>query len=142
MKPNELRIGNIVMRKSFMHESTPEGKLFYQTIITPNDIQACLISPEHFNPIPLTEEWLVKLGLIKENFTDKVAEDLGEEFRKPDIDEDGNVWYYWVKGLFNLEIQNNGEIWFEIYSHYKHLEYVHQLQNLYFILTDEELTIK
>jgi hypothetical protein len=90
-----------------------------------------------YEPIPLTEEWLEKLGLIKRNQT----EELPEELQQPDIDEDGDIWYTWVKGVFNLEIQSNGEIWFELYSHYKHIKWVHELQNLYFALTEEELTI-
>ena len=91
-----------------------------------------------YEPIPLTEEWLEKLGLIKRNQT----EELPEELQQPDIDEDGDIWYTWVKGVFNLEIQSNGEIWFELYSHYKHIKWVHELQNLYFALTEEELTLK
>jgi hypothetical protein len=91
-----------------------------------------------YKPIPLTEEWLEKLGLIKRNQT----EELPEELQQPDIDEDGDIWYTWVKGVFNLEIQSNGEIWFELYSHYKHIKWVHELQNLYFALTEEELTLK
>jgi hypothetical protein len=91
-----------------------------------------------YEPIPLTEEWLEKLGLIKRNQT----EELPEELQQPDIDKDGDIWYTWVKGVFNLEIQSNGEIWFELYSHYKHIKWVHELQNLYFALTEEELTLK
>ena len=90
-----------------------------------------------YEPIPLTEEWLEKLGLIKRNQT----EELPEELQQPDIDEDGGIWYTWIKGAFNLEIQENGEIWFELYSHYKHIKWVHELQNLYFALAEEELII-
>lgn len=91
-----------------------------------------------YEPILLTEDWLEKLGLIKRNQT----EELPEELQQPDIDEDGDIWYTWVKGVFNLEIQSNGEIWFELYSHYKHIKWVHELQNLYFALTEEELTLQ
>jgi DNA-directed RNA polymerase beta' subunit len=42
----------------------------------------------------------------------------------------------------NLEIQTNGEIWYEVYSHYKELKYVHELQNLFYALTNEELGTK
>jgi hypothetical protein len=88
-------------------------------------------------PIPLTEDILLRLGLIKKNIT----EDMPEAFKQPDIDEYGNIWYNWVEGLFNLQIQTNGEIWFELYSHYKHVKYVHELQNLYHALTGQELTL-
>jgi hypothetical protein len=89
-------------------------------------------------PIPLTDDWLEKLGLIKKNIT----EDMPEGLKQPDIDEDGSIWYHWVQGLFNLEVQSNGEIWFEVYSHYKHVKYVHELQNLYYSLCGEELVLK
>ena len=66
---------------------------------------------------------------------------MPQELKQPDIDEDGSIWYNWVQGLFNLEIQSNGEIWFELYSHYKHIKYVHELQNLYYSLTGVELSV-
>lgn len=89
-------------------------------------------------PILLTEEWLEKLGLIKKNITEGMPEGL----KQFDIGEDGSIWYHWVQGLFNLEIQSTGEIWFEVYSHYKHVKYVHELQNLYYALCGEELVLK
>lgn len=88
------------------------------------------------NPIPLTEEWLVNFGIIKKYYENQFEEGGFEK------DENGKRFYFWVKGAFNLEIQSNGEIWFEVYSHYIHVKFVHQLQNLYFALTGEELTIK
>ena len=50
MKANELRIGNWV------------------TNFFGNNVQLLLVDDEHatnFNPIPLTEEWLVKFGYMK-----------------------------------------------------------------------------
>jgi hypothetical protein len=41
---------------------------------------------EYIKPIPLTEEWLYNFDLIKRNYT----ENMPEDFRRPDIDEDGN----------------------------------------------------
>lgn len=136
MKASELRIGNLVyvtdnLTNLIFKEITPINihNLMHLTgwDKSPVDIE--------FEPIPLTEEWLEKLGLIKRNQT----EELPEELQQPDIDKDGGIWYTWVKGVFNLEIQSNGEIWFELYSHYKHIKWVHELQNLYFALTGEEL---
>ena len=75
-----------------------------------------------YEPIPLTEEWLEKFGF-----------DIKDKDR---LD--------WVKGAFNLERSNedNNKFCFEVYSHYIPLDYVHQLQNLYFALTGEELKLK
>ena len=72
-----------------------------------------------YSPIPLTEEWLVKFG-----------------FENIDTNENGgdNYWYL-SKGDFMLDrsfqsLQMNTGF---------DLEHVHQLQNLYFALTGEEL---
>jgi len=133
-----LRIGNILHYKLFGDNVCIMG--IGKNCIWLNDNKdAGPISIEHFDPILLTEDWLEKLGLIKENQT----EGLPEELQRPDVDEDGRIFYSWVKGgVFNLEIQSNGEIWFELYSHYKHIKWVHELQNLYFALTGEELILQ
>ena len=67
-----------------------------------------------YKPIPLTEEWLFKFGFEKAYETCYQYKDfiLNDKFIMMDID---------------ITIQ---------------LKYVHQLQNLYHALTDEELTIK
>ena len=67
-----------------------------------------------YKPIPLTEEWLFKFGFEKAYETCYQYKDfiLNDKFIMMDID---------------ITIQ---------------LKYVHQLQNLYHSLTDEELTIK
>jgi hypothetical protein len=134
---NELRIGNLVDLGNRIVKIIEIGHLSCVAA----DLEATQDTIEDYNrtkPIPLTEEWLEKLGLIKENQT----KTLPEELQLPDVDEDGSIFYSWVKGgVFNLEIQSNGEIWFELYSHYKHIKWVHELQNLYFSLTGEELTL-
>jgi hypothetical protein len=65
-----------------------------------------------YDPIPLTEEWLLKFGLMS------IKTELG-------------LW-------------NNGDAIYFNYGLEKsiQLKYVHQLQNLYFALTGEELEIK
>ena len=67
-----------------------------------------------YKPIPLTEEWLFKFGFEKAYETCYQYKDfiLNDKFIMMDID---------------ITIQ---------------LKYVHQLQNLYHSLTEEELTIK
>ena len=65
-----------------------------------------------YKPIPLTEEWL-------ERFNWNPPKDIGVSF-----------------SLTTYEIH------FVAGNYYKKIEYVHQLQNLYFALTGEELTIK
>jgi hypothetical protein len=154
MNQNELRIGNYVYYEHTTHVvSGVHGNSVFSWWVKDGkpvieweakDISGTQVENPYidavrqYEPIPLTEEWLEKLGIIKRNQT----EELPEELQQPDIDEDGDIWYTWVKGVFNLEIQSNGEIWFEVYSHYIHVKWVHQLQNLYFALTEEELTLK
>lgn len=74
------------------------------------------------NPIPLTEEWLLKFGLTKTN---------GGNFSCNDICVYDN--------LENINISlENGDISVEL----RCPKYIHQLQNLYFALTGEELETK
>ena len=85
----------------------------------------------HVEPIPLTEEWLDKFGLIVEgkvwNF--HIEKDMPTHY-----------YLYKIKGfrgfMFAYEDGNRN------FHTLSDLLYVHQLQNLYFALTGEELTIK
>ena len=67
-------------------------------------------------PILLTEEWLLKFGFYKSNVTARI--DL--------YPEDDGVYFY-----FNIDPAKRVKI-----------EYVHQLQTLFFALTGEELTFE
>jgi hypothetical protein len=78
----------------------------------------------HFKPIELTEEWLLKLGLEK----------IG-------------IWTFSLNLVGNLDLiyylgEKGWSIGLKSYSDFSNLKYVHQLQNLYFALTGEELIIK
>ena len=117
MKANELRIGNWV--KYFypvMELDIPE----YQ-VENGADIQ---VHDNHnvFQPIPLTEEWLVKFGMVK-----KMTVFEKEKNSMFAVKEwEGDYVIFWGDNrLPKVEPK-----------------YVHQLQNLYFALTGEELTIK
>jgi hypothetical protein len=114
MKASELRIGNWLLFTDWPAQG------FRQ--MTGNDIGVCEKDPKwldyFFKPIPLTEEWLLKFGFDKGSYF--FSKD-GFEFYLND-GENGN-WYPLVGGSVKIE-------------------YVHQLQNLYFALTGEELTIQ
>ena len=138
MKATELRIGNYVYYGHTTHiVSGIHGNKVYSWWVKDGepvieyeakDISGTQVENPYidvisqYEPIPLTEEWLEKFGF-----------DIKDKDR---LD--------WVKGAFNLERSNedNNKFCFEVYSHYIPLDYVHQLQNLYFALTREELTIK
>jgi hypothetical protein len=82
-------------------------------------------SPKSFAGIPLTEEWLVNLGFVK-----SPHDSIGDfELEMP---ENNELEY----GRSDRAITFNG-----MYLP-KQPEFVHQLQNIFFALTGEELTIK
>jgi DNA polymerase III psi subunit len=115
MKANELRIGN----KFYL----PNGKI---GTITYHEIRLLTISQDkpNYKPIPLTEEILLKCCVRKDT----------KEFLFKVLDG-----YNWIE-------EKNGEyLWFinRFDFHLKApLKYLHQLQNLYFALTGEELVVK
>ena len=114
MKANELRIGNYINWQA----EPVQIKDFtsFINIVTEMSKTYSLV-----RPIPLTEEWLIKLGYRKS--TD-------ERYYK----EDSHYYPIYNRGIFYLFVGLPLET--------KECKYVHQLQNLYFALTGEELTIK
>jgi hypothetical protein len=124
IKANDLRIGNLVNRyfeKKYDFGSSME----WQPIVFNLDDFKLLKCFKH-KPILLTEEWLLKFGFV-------TSERLWDSFSRSN-------YYLSKKGelCFNLHESKNIFYMYE----YRHIEYVHQLQNLYFALTGEELTIK
>jgi hypothetical protein len=104
MKANELRINNWVRQR--------ESDTYIQ-------IEQYLLCNEelcHYQPITITEEWLLKLGFERDN--------------------QGN-WrlksgYHWIE-LYFYHVYINGQ---QVVL----IDYVHQLQNIWFALTGKELT--
>jgi hypothetical protein len=90
----------------------------YETLqVTLNDLVSVDKKQAVYEPIPLTEEWLLKFGF--------------EEWDK-------NAWQ---KG-FDLSIHKIDSIfWYNNNGINVLIKYVHQLQNLCFALTGEELTL-
>jgi len=129
MKANELRIGNIVF-------DTVGRCNTYVNIIAPwkEDPNEWVVStsnmPPLFNssvePIPLTEEWLKRLGFEKLTYKSKGF--------KSDS--------YSYTGGPSLIVHFDGVRLSVNFWQGNEKRYVHQLQNLYFALTGEELTIK
>ncbi len=109
----ELRIGNWV-----------ESPVVRWAQINVKGIQAVANGKHKYKPIPLTEEWLVKFG-FREELLYWVIDMMGTELSI--IKESGSA-------LVGLEHECGG-------TDLK-IQHVHQLQNLYFALTGEELTIK
>lgn len=128
MKANELRIGNFV---TIAHETNaPIIEVLsiankFVNVFGGNsgyDIDFCL-------PIPLTEEWLLKFGLKDASGYGKATGDtyalsIGR-FELVTVDWSDKWHFVGLKGAKYIPIKS-----------------VHQLQNLYFALTGEELEVK
>ena len=122
MKANELRIGNWVMGDSerpYQIELSDFSDWY-------NDHNSHEYG-DHVHPISITEEWLLKLGLEQPYddspyiYTKDIKECPYEEgFR---IEEHGEVGCYMID------------------DYYIKIKYIHQLQNLYYALTGEELIV-
>jgi hypothetical protein len=116
MKATELRIGNYI-------DYTTEREIVTMQI-TYEYIRLIHNGNKNFKLIPLTEEWLLKFGFYKDvefDNTFNLPFNVLNGFTTISIDVRANVIL-----LDNLELT---------------IQYVHQLQNLYFALTNEELTL-
>jgi hypothetical protein len=137
IKIHELRIGNKVAMKSITVKEditvtgVIENKIYYTPCKTPKFADFLWSLPVYIYPIPLTEDWLIKLGFKK-------VEDLGDM-----------IYYQVNEGRRGYGVQYNHEEWvFYLYAGNETttliyddviFQNVHQLQNLYFALTGEEL---
>lgn len=118
MKTNELRIGNYVMYADVICKVEGYSRGFLET-----DGVNSLISA--FQSIPLSEEWLLKLGFHK---------------GKDDYFQSENVF-----SINDLFIYQHTENIFSLY-HYNdvkvYIKSVHKLQNLFFAIYGSELLLK
>lgn len=125
---NELKIGNLVHHYPGLepaHSSIKQPRFLAKiTALFEDGAIKYKIIEKHSNahhnsiePIPLTEEWLIKFGFENSNMG------FSADYSKD------NIELNFVNGLYE-------------YGDYCKIEYVHKLQNLYFALTGEELTLK
>jgi hypothetical protein len=130
MKASELRIGNLVEYKNQYINVSGIGPFGIQSEGKKYLIIAKFSTPD-IQPIPLTEEWLLKFGFEKID----------------DFDVYSNIWR--INGFMvsfgdyiNIHLDwADDEVGFHSIMCYEEL-FVHQLQNLYFALTGEELVVK
>jgi hypothetical protein len=109
-----------ILRKGDNHELTMSD--------FDNDLEDC------FEPIKLTEEWLIKFGF--ESYSTHVNyNELQIKNKKP------NKHIVVRLGIQNkyFSVFNHSECDFTELQFIRQLDFVHQLQNLYFALTGEEL---
>ena len=118
---NELRVGNLVHLIADGHENEPD---LVNWIV--DDFEFYQNRMKDIQPIPLTEEWLLKFGWIFNIETNSY-----EKERMPN-GHLAKTSFGW--DMFNYVLKSK--------TTNKTFYFVHQLQNLYFALTGEELTIK
>ena len=126
IKANELRVGNFY---DWRQDDTYYG-IDTITCITNDSVlnQNSMIIPfEQMQPIPLTEEWLLKFGL------EQHVELIFSREKKSE---------FAVKKWINTSLRKVEWIVFFGMTMIRNIKYVHELQNLYFALTGEELEIK
>jgi hypothetical protein len=134
MKTNELRIGNLVMHYNDL--CTVIG--YYENIFRAKNVNKTEFKSNVFNlqPIPLTEEWLLKFGFEKGNHNW-----FRLYFNSDNLDDSDCFTYNIDSKMLCLESFYDGEKKGSIQLLSLGEKHVHQLQNLYFALTNEELTI-
>jgi len=117
MKAQGLRIGNKVRW---------DYEIYTITAISTDVVDitrfgiAMSINIKSIKPIPLTEEWLVKFGFVKN-----------------DCDNYELEYTFKLNASFTIINKDRGYFYIDAPNH--EIKYVHQLQNLYFALTGEEL---
>ncbi|MGU3377670.1 hypothetical protein [Chryseobacterium sp. M5A1_1a] len=120
--PQELRIGN------YFQESTSKEIIQVESILIDKvGFSGYFTEAWQAVPIELTEAWLLKFGFVKKadhNFALKV-------FTR-------SIIHAYTYGKVEIELGNMSGYSFG----YPKIDYVHQLQNLFFSLCGEELKIK
>ena len=127
MKANELRIGNYVKSDNLGIICTSVKSLYgfpeCTSIVNHSDR---VIDLSAIEPIPLTEEWLLKFGFEKES----------EIHYSKTVNGITYLYYTGTLGQVRKDIDENKILYL------CEPKYIHSLQNVMFALTGEELTIK
>ena len=111
----ELRIGSLILYQGEPKEIAGITEEYPYI----NDITFDYLEWDEVKPIPLTEEWLLKLG----------------------FEYDKTMPFLLCKGAFNINTENHN-IWQYGHKVITSPRHVHQLQNLYFALSGQELEVK
>ena len=127
MNANELRIGNLVFHN---------GEIIAIKSIHPGDDDVNDEIPFHaIFGIPITEDWLLKCGFLQ-------CEGKFGEYLKCSKLDGFRIWFheneqtsFWSIGRKEYETDETTLI-------FQGVKYIHQLQNLYFALTQTELEIE
>lgn len=141
IKVAELRIGNLVKYTGTPYPNYPlvNGMVIVEDIVG-NGVNlsmggSTLYKADKLEGIPITPEWLERMGYVRfQYYTDEYLWSLVDENNTMTGD-------FCIVEENNRLIPMNGTGGYE-YAIAREIQYVHQLQNLFFTLTGEELTIK
>lgn len=139
MKPNELRIGNYICTGEYDPNHVYQvwelrnNKLLVGKTLTHGFIT---IEPDYSSvtPIEITEDWLLKLGLEFDPITSRITKDV--VFHIASYQSLENYQYQYSIEKHTLFVCDGFRI-----TICEGLKYIHQLQNIYFFMTGEELTL-
>jgi hypothetical protein len=126
MEARELRIGNLVYFPN--NEIVEIYGVSKDIVIKNNGCDFFPISVIDVKPIPLTEQWLLKFGFEVNEFHKNYK--IKVDYYHHSIKFYENEWVY-SNDVSDASCHTIASV-----------NYVHQLQNIYFALTNEELTIK
>jgi len=129
MKANELRIGNLITVATTIQ--VIEG-VYKDSIYTKSYTANVYETMNKVAAIPLTEKWLIKFGFKRVNGV------LVLDFTKSTQGLRG----HFVREGFSVALDEKSLFGDSESVSLKTLSHVHQLQNLYFALTGEELKIE
>ena len=141
MKVNELRIGNLVHHNIENSKSDFLGnelivfeldeKIITTYYVDHLNSKVIVRNKQNYYPIPLTEKWLIKAGFSVKEYK---AGYIGKDFTSGQMTLSFVLCNPFAKGDWNdcytFDLRD---------SMFKSLRYVHELQNLYFSLTNSEL---
>ncbi len=123
MKTTELRIGNYIIFENEVCEISTIGKnkVGVSQKTDKGFFVETLTDIDEIEPIHLTEEWLLKFGFKANN---------------------NSIFTTYHKGGTSILIGIEDVLKFKFEDYITVVKHIHELQNIYFTLTNEELTLK
>lgn len=126
----QLRLGNYVMYEQTTHVVTAMSRTLIETEWA-GGTENYIHLPEELDPIPLTEEVLLRCGFEKDNYK---KGHIGIDYKS------GEMTFDFVLEEPGFMGEWDKHYTFELPGHrFVNVEYLHQLQNIFFAITGKEL---
>lgn len=125
--PTEIRIGNWIEDWTDIKNGSIQRQIDLDDFAMMANYERSGNHPLPFKPIPLTEEWLLKFGFKLNK--------LGNLCKYIETKENGSRF-------ITFKYSNYYKNWYIYLEHNPPCQYLHQLQNIIFVLTGEELEVK